>query len=79
MKTAISLPDPIFKAGERHASRFRLSRSELYASALKEYLARHSDDAVTASLDRVYSSEPSKLDSALEDLQLRTLGSESWK
>jgi metal-responsive CopG/Arc/MetJ family transcriptional regulator len=79
MKTAISLPDPIFKAGERHASRFRLSRSELYASALKEYLARHSDDAVTASLDRVYSSEPSDLDAALKDLQLRTLGSESWK
>ena len=79
MKTAISLPDPIFKAGERHASRFRLSRSELYASALREYLARHSDDAVTASLDRVYSSESSKLDPALKDLQLRTLGSESWK
>ena len=79
MKTAISLPDPIFKAGERHASRFRLSRSELYASALKEYLARHSDDAVTASLDRVYSSEPSKLDPALKELQLHTLASESWK
>lgn len=79
MKTAISLPDPIFRAGERHASRFRLSRSELYATALREYLARHSDDAITASLDRLYSSEPSKLDSVLKGLQLRTLGSESWK
>ena len=79
MKTAISLPDPLFKAGERHASRFRLSRSELYASALREYLARHNDDAVTASLNRVYSSEPSRLDPALRNLQLRTLGTGSWK
>jgi hypothetical protein len=79
MKTAISLPDPIFKAGERHASRFRLSRSELYASALKEYLARHSDEAVTETLNRVYSAEPSKLDPALRALQLRTLAAESWK
>ena len=79
MKTAISLPDPIFKAGERHASRFRLTRSELYASALKEYLSRHSDDAVTETLNRVYSSEPSALDPALRDLQLRTLRTEPWK
>jgi len=79
MKTAISLPDPIFKAGERHASRFRLSRSELYASALKEYLARHSDEAVTESLNRVYSAEPSRLDPALRALQLRALAAESWK
>jgi metal-responsive CopG/Arc/MetJ family transcriptional regulator len=79
MKTAISLPDPIFKAGERHASRFRLSRSQLYASALKEYLARHSDEAVTETLNRVYSAEHSKLDPALRALQLRTLAAEKWK
>jgi metal-responsive CopG/Arc/MetJ family transcriptional regulator len=79
MKTAISLPDPIFKAGERHAVRFRLSRSELYATALKEYLARHNDDAVTESLNRVYATESSELDPALRALQLRALGTESWK
>jgi len=79
MKTAISVPDPIFRAGERHASRFRLSRSELYASALKEYLARHGDDAVTESLNRVYSREPSELDPALKAHQLRALATESWK
>lgn len=79
MKTAISVPDSIFRAGERHASRFRLSRSELYASALKEYLARHGDDAVTECLNRVYSREPSELDPALKALQLRALATETWK
>lgn len=79
MKTAISLPDAVFRAGERHASRFRLTRSELYARALREYLARHSDDAVTESLNRVYAREPSGLDPALRALQIRGLARESWK
>ncbi|WP_345467200.1 hypothetical protein [Deinococcus carri] len=32
----------------------RLTRSELYRAALREYLVRHSGEDVTASLDRVY-------------------------
>jgi antitoxin MazE6 len=53
MKTAISLPDPIFRAAEQHARRARKSRSQLYAEALAEYLARHAPDEVTAAMNRV--------------------------
>lgn len=53
MKTAISLPDDLFHAAERHAERLRKSRSQLYAEALAEYLARHAPDEVTEAMNRV--------------------------
>jgi len=53
MKTAISLPDEVFRAAERHAGRMRKSRSQLYAEALSEYLARHAPDEVTEAIDQV--------------------------
>jgi metal-responsive CopG/Arc/MetJ family transcriptional regulator len=53
MKTAVSLPDPVFRAAERLAKRARKSRSQLYADALTEYLARHAPDEVTEAMDGV--------------------------
>ena len=53
MKTAISLPDAVFRAAERQAKRAGKSRSQLYAEALAEYLSRHAPDEVTAAMDRV--------------------------
>ncbi|MEQ9238858.1 MAG: hypothetical protein RIG66_32775 [Coleofasciculus sp. E2-BRE-01] len=37
MKTAVSIPDPIFEAAEAMSKRLGLSRSELYARALQAY------------------------------------------
>jgi metal-responsive CopG/Arc/MetJ family transcriptional regulator len=53
MKTAVSLPDDLFRAAERHAKRLRKPRSQLYADALAEYLARHAPDEVTEAMNRV--------------------------
>jgi len=53
MKVAISLPDELFEAAERQARRERKSRSQLYAEALSEYLARHGPDEVTEAMNRV--------------------------
>jgi antitoxin MazE6 len=53
MKTAVSLPDDVFRAAERHARRARKSRSKLYAEALSEYLAHHAPDEVTEAMNRV--------------------------
>jgi len=44
MKTAISIPDPLFDAAEDVADRLGVSRSQLYAKALAEYVAKHRDD-----------------------------------
>ena len=53
MKTAISVPDDLFAQADRLAKRSRRSRSEVYSAALREYLARHAPDEVTAGLDAV--------------------------
>jgi predicted transcriptional regulator len=53
MKTAISIPDPIFHEAERLARRLKKSRSQLYAEAMTDYLRRHDADAVTDALNRV--------------------------
>ncbi len=79
MKTAVSLPDNVFKAGERFAKKTGLSRSALYAEALKEFLERHRDDEITSRLNDVYTTEPSGLDPLLQALQTRTIGKTPWK
>ena len=53
MKTAVSIPDDIFERAERLARRSRRSRSEVYAAALDEYVARHAPDEVTDTMNRV--------------------------
>ena len=53
MKTAVSLPDRLFRVAEQHARRANKSRSQLYAEALAEYLARHAPDEVTEAMNRV--------------------------
>ena len=53
MKTAVSLPDDLYLGAERHAKRTRKSRSQLYAEALAEYLARHAPEEVTEDMNAV--------------------------
>lgn len=53
MKTAISIPDDVFQEAEKLAAELKQSRSELYSRAVREYVARHSEDSVTAALDAV--------------------------
>ncbi len=53
MKTAVSIPDDLYQAAEALARSDRKSRSRLFSDALREYLARHSPDAVTEAMDRV--------------------------
>ena len=53
MKTAVSVPDEVFERADRLARAQGRSRSEVYSAALREYLARHAPDEVTAALDLV--------------------------
>jgi hypothetical protein len=54
MKTAISLPDPIFHSAERLAARLGISRSELYRRAIETLLERHDQSTITSQLDAIY-------------------------
>ncbi|MGH7965827.1 MAG: hypothetical protein ACRERD_29090 [Candidatus Binatia bacterium] len=78
MKTAISLPDPLFAEAEQIAKRLRISRSKLYATAIAQFLKQHGSRDVTERLNEVYPQEQSQLDSVLSALQLRALPREDW-
>ncbi|MBZ5521454.1 MAG: hypothetical protein LAP21_04270 [Acidobacteriia bacterium] len=78
MKTAISLPDDLFRQAETTARRLKISRSQLYATAIAEFLDRRRTSKVTERLNEIYSQEPARLDPALNLAQLKSLKSDSW-
>ena len=78
MKTAISIPDPVFERAEGFARRRRISRSALFTAAVSEYMAQHRDDDVTERLNQVYGQEDSTLDPQITELQFRSLDEEQW-
>ncbi len=78
MKTAISLPDALFKSGDTLAKRLGVSRSELYARALAEFVARHRADRLTQRLNVVYAREEGLLDPAFATAQAQLLVREDW-
>ena len=53
MKTAISLPDELFEAVEKLVQKSKRSRSEVYADALREYVARHTPQEITEAYNAV--------------------------
>ena len=75
MKTAISLPDPVFRSADRLAARLGISRSELYCRAIKDMLARHEESGVTEQLNAIYgdSGPEGGLDPVVAAMQAATL------
>ena len=78
MKTAISIPDDIFRAAEKSAQRLGLSRSGMYTKAISEFLQKQDDSSITEALNEVYSDTSSELDPVLAELQARSLPREEW-
>ncbi len=68
MKTAISLPDSLFRQADQMAAELSISRSRLVAMALEEFIRRHRQQRVTERLDAVY-----------RDLPERTASTASWE
>jgi len=78
MKTAVSVPDDLFRLADATARRLRLSRSQLYATAISEFLERQQADAVTERLNEVYGRRRAKVDPALHRAQIKSLDKGSW-
>jgi metal-responsive CopG/Arc/MetJ family transcriptional regulator len=76
VKTAISIPTPTFQAAEKYAAQNKLSRSELYSKALKEYLERHEPAGITAQINALYEEIDTAPDSFLQHLSARVLNSQ---
>jgi len=78
MKTAISIPDPLFEEAERYSKRHRIPRSRLYAQAVAAYLNTQSAGEVKEALDAVYGGEDSNVDVVLSRMQEISLRAEDW-
>jgi len=78
MKTAISVPDEVLEAADRTAKKLGVSRSELYSTAVHEYIERHRIEDVTSKLDDLYASASSELDELLGRMQAQSITKEDW-
>lgn len=78
MKTAVSIPDDIFDGAERLARRTKKSRSRLFSDALREYLARHTPDEVTAAVDKAVSELGEDVDTFVSAASNRILERTEW-
>ena len=78
MKTAISVPDRVFRRAEQYARRARKSRSQVYSEAVAEYLARHAPDAVTEAMNDVCAQLGDQRDDFVMAASRRVLGREQW-
>ncbi len=78
MKTAISIPDKLFKKGERAAKKLKLSRSKLYSKALEDFLKRQDQSWITEAANRVADREDTSLDPFMREAARRTMLRNEW-
>jgi metal-responsive CopG/Arc/MetJ family transcriptional regulator len=78
MKTAVSIPDNLFKEAERAAKRLRVSRSGLIQLAVRQYLQTHDTDSITSRLNDVYAENENSLDIQLRKMQRYSLKKDPW-
>jgi metal-responsive CopG/Arc/MetJ family transcriptional regulator len=78
MKTAISIPDKIYRDAERLSRRLKKSRSQVYTEAVTEYVARHDPEAVTEAMNSVCEAVDTRPDLAISAAARRTLESVEW-
>jgi len=78
MKTAISIPDDLYRVAERLARRTKRSRSRLFADAMREYVWHHAPDEVTEAMDRVCAEVGDGKDPFAASAARRTLERSEW-
>jgi len=78
MKTSVSLPNNLFQTAEAFAQEHRLSRSELFARALLQFLRAQRYDGLTNALNQVYTEESNALDPTIKAAQVRILPKDAW-
>jgi metal-responsive CopG/Arc/MetJ family transcriptional regulator len=71
MKTAVSLPERLYKDAEKAAKSMGIPRSQLFAKALEEYISHHKRDRVTEKLNEIYKN--STIESNIEEAGLESI------
>ena len=72
------MPDELFRQAETAAGRLGVSRSELYAKAIAQYLQQLHDNSVTERLNEVYTDRVARVDPRLHGAQIDSLEVENW-
>ena len=65
VKTAVSLSERLFNAGETLARELKVSRSRLFAMALEDFLRRRENQRLLAEINAAYESEPDEEETTL--------------
>lgn len=78
METSVAIPEDVFQQAEDFAASLGVSRDELYAMALIEFMRERRDERITELLNQVYSETESSLDEDVRQLQATSLPPEEW-
>ena len=78
LKTAISIPEDIYRDAEDVAKRLGMNRSRLYSVAVADFLNRYRKDDIKAKLNKVHASVIPGVDPVLAAMQLASLPQEEW-
>ena len=78
MKVVISIPDNVIAEVEALSKRLRISRSEMYTRALREYIGHYSPNCVTALMNEVLQDVDGQPDAFLVEAGRRALRSGNW-
>jgi predicted transcriptional regulator len=76
MKTAVSIPDDVFKKAEYLAKKRGLSRSQFYVMAIKAFISEPDDD-ITRALNDLYGEQDAP-DPVIERAALSDLPPSGW-
>lgn len=69
MRTAIVIPDEVLAGADELARELGISRSQLYTTAIAEYVAKFQARGITERLNEVYADEDSGVPWALRKAQ----------
>ena len=78
MKADISVPNPLFRSAQRLAEKLGISLSDLYVTALSDYVIAHEKGSVTEALNQVYETESSEIEPELVKIQMVSVGGDTW-
>lgn len=80
MKTAISIPDDLFKYVEKLAKESHLSRSEIFADAVREFMEKRKSEKILEGLNNAYSEteQETELRKRSKKYYTKSLKAEKW-
>ena len=68
----------LYRRAEMAARNLKVSRSQLYATALAEFLERNGRSDVTQRLNAIHEGRPARVDPLLGRMQRASLPKEDW-